>query len=114
MIARGQAASPITGLATTRGHSSLRLPGATVDRSGMRQAILGVTDRVPVAPELGSITAPTLVVVGADDVATPVHKSEAIVAGIAGARLEVVPDCGHSSTIEQPTILSRLLADFIG
>ncbi|EFQ83273.1 hydrolase, alpha/beta domain protein [Aeromicrobium marinum DSM 15272] len=87
---------------------------ATVDRSGMRQAILGVTDRLPVAPELGSITAPTLVVVGADDVATPVHKSEAIVAGIAGARLEVVPDCGHSSTIEQPTILSRLLADFIG
>lgn len=84
-----------------------------VKRSGMKQAIYGVTDRVPILPELGAITAPTLVVVGADDVATPVAKSEVIVGAITGARLEIVPQAGHSSTIEQPEALSDLLEAFI-
>lgn len=85
----------------------------SVRRSGMKQAIYGVTDRQEIAGELSAITAPTLVVVGADDVATPVAKAEAIAAAIAGARLEIVPDAGHSSTIEQPDALSDLLESFI-
>jgi 3-oxoadipate enol-lactonase len=83
------------------------------NRSGMKKAIYGVTDRVPVAAELSQITAPTLVVVGADDVATPVAKSEAIVAAITGSRLEVVPASGHSSTIEQPEALADLIEHFV-
>ena len=85
----------------------------TVDRRGMRAAILGVTDREPVVDELPLITAPTLVVVGADDVATPVAKAEAIAAAIPGARLEVVPDAGHSSTVEQPEAVTRLMESFL-
>lgn len=84
-----------------------------VQRSGMKKAIYGVTDREPILPELGAIAAPTLVVVGADDVATPVDKAETIAAAIAGSRLEIVPDAGHSSTIEQPDALSDLLEAFI-
>ncbi|MCW2849670.1 MAG: alpha/beta hydrolase [Marmoricola sp.] len=84
-----------------------------VRRSGMKQAIYGVTDRKPVLDELGRISAPTLVVVGADDVATPVAKAETITAGITGARLEIVPDAGHSSTIEQPKALSDLIEEFV-
>ena len=72
-----------------------------------------MTDREPVTAELSQITAPTLVVVGADDVATPVAKSEAIVAAIAGSRLEIVPDSGHSSTIEQPKALTDLIEQFV-
>ncbi len=82
-------------------------------RSGMKQAIYGVTDREPIAAELGNVTAPTLVVVGADDVATPVAKAEEINKLIPGSRLEIVPDAGHSSTIEQPEALSDLLEAFI-
>jgi 3-oxoadipate enol-lactonase len=82
-------------------------------RSGMKRAIFGVTDREPIAAELGAITAPTLVVVGADDVATPVAKAEAIAAAIPGARLEIVPQAGHSSTIEQPEALSDLIEAFV-
>ena len=85
----------------------------TVDRRGMKAAILGVTDREPIAPELGAVTAPTLVVVGAEDVATPVHKAEQIVARIRGARLEVVPGAGHSSTVEQPNAVSALLEEHL-
>ncbi|MBC7631553.1 alpha/beta hydrolase [Aeromicrobium sp.] len=84
-----------------------------VKRSGMKKAIYGVTDRLPILPELGAITAPTLVVVGADDVATPVAKAEVIAGAIAGSRLEIVPDSGHSSTIEQPKALSDLIEAFV-
>lgn len=84
------------------------------DRVGMKGAIRGVTDRLPVTDELKAISVPTLVVVGMDDVATPIAKAEALVAGIAGARLEKVPDCGHSSTVEQPLVLADLLEEFIG
>lgn len=86
---------------------------STVDRKGLRAAILGVTDRAAILPELSRITAATLVIVGADDVATPVAKSEAIVAAIPGARLEVVPDAGHSSTIEQPEAVTALMERFL-
>lgn len=85
----------------------------TVDRKGMRAAILGVTDRLPVVDELSNIQAPTLVAVGADDVATPVAKSEAIASGIAGARLEVIADAGHSSTVEQPEAVTALLREHL-
>lgn len=86
---------------------------AEVKRAGMVKAILGVTDRSPILDELGKITTPTLVVVGAEDVATPVAKSETIVGAIAGSRLEIVPEAGHSSTVEQPGALSDLIEAFV-
>jgi pimeloyl-ACP methyl ester carboxylesterase len=84
-----------------------------VKRAGMVTAILGVTDRQPVFDELPRIHTPTLVVVGAEDVATPVDKAETIVEAIAGARLEIVQEAGHSSTVEQPERLSDLLEAFV-
>ncbi len=84
-----------------------------VDRVGMKKAIQGVTDRLPIAGELGAITAPTLIVVGEDDVATPVAKAEMIAAGINRSVLKRVPDCGHSSTLEQPEVLADLLEEFL-
>ncbi|OEU85406.1 alpha/beta hydrolase [Streptomyces abyssalis] len=83
------------------------------DRAGIRKAVLGVANRVPVRDELRNIALPTLVVVGEADVATPPARAERIAAGIDGARLEVVPDAGHTSTLEQPAIVSSLLEDFL-
>lgn len=82
-------------------------------RSGIARAVRGVADRPAVESEIGSITAPTLIVVGADDVATPVPKSRRIAELIAGSRLEVVPDAGHTSTLEQPEAVTRLIREFL-
>jgi 3-oxoadipate enol-lactonase len=82
-------------------------------RTGVTKAIHGVTDREPILPELGRITTPTLVVVGDEDVATPLAKAEVIAEAIAGARLEVVAGSGHSSTIEQPDRLGELIETFV-
>jgi len=86
---------------------------AECDRAGIRSAVLGVATREGVLDEIGKITAPTLVIVGADDIPTPVARGRKIAETIPGARLEIVPDCGHSSTIEQPEALTRLLRDFL-
>jgi 3-oxoadipate enol-lactonase len=82
-------------------------------RSGIRQAVLGVANRLPAESEIGRIGAPTLVIVGNDDAATPPHKSQRIVELVAGARLVTIPDCGHTSTLEQPDVVTELLRDFL-
>ena len=58
---------------------------------------------------LAAITAPTLVVAGADDAATPVDPhARTIAAGIPDARLEIVP-VAHLATIESAAAVNRLL-----
>ncbi|WP_037360919.1 alpha/beta fold hydrolase [Amycolatopsis orientalis] len=84
-----------------------------VDRSGLRQAVLGVSGRAPVTAELEAITAKTLVVVGADDTATPPAEAEDLAAGIPNATLRVLADCGHTSTLEQPAAVTGLLEEFL-
>jgi pimeloyl-ACP methyl ester carboxylesterase len=65
-------------------------------------------------PLLSSIKCPTLMLVGADDVATPPELNKEIAAGISGAKLTVVPDSGHLSTLEQPEAVNAALADWLG
>lgn len=83
------------------------------DRAGMRQAILGVANRAPVYDEIDRIAVPTLVIVGADDVPTPIDRAERIAERVPGARLEIVADAGHSSTVEQPKLVTALIDDFV-
>jgi 3-oxoadipate enol-lactonase len=66
-----------------------------------------VTDR------LHEVKAPTLVIVGDQDVGTPPAMSQAIAAAIPGARLEIVPDASHLSNIEQAEAFNKLLLDFL-
>jgi pimeloyl-ACP methyl ester carboxylesterase len=83
------------------------------DRAGVRKAVLAVANRQPIYDEIDRITVPTLVIVGADDVPTPVEKARRVAARIPNARLEIVPDAGHSSTVEQPDAITKLLVDFL-
>jgi len=73
-------------------------------------AIMGRADS---RPTLAAIRCPTLVVVGDEDVATPPALAAEIAQGIGGARLEVVPQCGHLSTLDQPDRLTELLAQWL-
>lgn len=82
-------------------------------RRGTTGAVRGVTDRLPVADEIGAITAPTLVVVGSADPATPVAKAEAIAEAIPGARLHVLPGVGHVSALEAPAAVNELVLPFL-
>ena len=83
------------------------------DRVGLRKAVLAVANRKPVYDEIDRIAVPTLVIVGADDHPTPPDKARRIAERIPGARLEVIADSGHSSTVEQPQKVSELLREFL-
>jgi pimeloyl-ACP methyl ester carboxylesterase len=75
-----------------------------------QEAILGRPDNRPLLPSIG---VPTLVLVGREDALTPPELSREIAAGIPGARLEVVPDCGHLSTMERPEAVNRALRSWL-
>jgi pimeloyl-ACP methyl ester carboxylesterase len=60
-------------------------------------------------PLLAGIRCPTLVLVGREDAQTPPELSQEMASRIPGAKLEIVPDCGHLSTMEQPVAVNRAL-----
>ena len=83
-------------------------------RRDVWKAVNGVIDRAGIADwELAEIRAPTLVLVGDEDVATPLAKAEAIVSRIAGSKLVVIPRAGHSSTVEEPTEVTKHIEEFL-
>jgi len=61
-------------------------------------------------PVLSRITAPTLVIAGADDPATPPALGQAIAAAIPGARFAVVAGAAHLANVERADEVNRLLA----
>ena len=64
-------------------------------------------------PLLGAIEVPTLVLVGDSDPLTPLAHSREIASAVGGAKLKVVPDCGHLSPIERPGQVSEALGWWI-
>lgn len=60
-------------------------------------------------PDLSAIAVPSLVLCGRQDVMTPLEAHEEMAAGIEGARLAVIEDCGHLSTIERPEAVNAEL-----
>ncbi|SDD94448.1 alpha/beta fold hydrolase [Rhodospira trueperi] len=66
-------------------------------------AIMGRPDR---RAALAGIACPTLVLCGRDDALTPPEMHEEMRDGLPHARLEVIPDCGHLSPLEQPAAVS--------
>jgi pimeloyl-ACP methyl ester carboxylesterase len=62
---------------------------------------------------LARVRVPTLILCGRGDPVTPVADHEAMAACVPSARLAIVEDCGHLSTIEQPDAVNRVLIDWL-
>jgi 3-oxoadipate enol-lactonase len=63
--------------------------------------------------ELAAVTAPTLVVAGADDLALPPDHGRAIADGVPGARFRLLPGAAHLPTAESPAALATLILDHL-
>lgn len=63
------------------------------------QALIGRPDAGPLLP---TITCPTLVLTGREDLWSPPEQHERMAAAIPGAELCIVEHCAHMSTMEQP------------
>ncbi len=68
---------------------------------------------VDMIDDLEKITAPTLVVCGADDILKPVKFSEAIHRSIEKSEFVIIPECAHVAIFEKPQELLTLMRGFI-
>jgi pimeloyl-ACP methyl ester carboxylesterase len=76
-----------------------------------RAQSIALRDRIDSVPTLSNIDCPTLVLCGAEDTLCPVEYHELMAKQIPNARLSVIDQCGHLSTLEQPEIVSQLLVE---
>lgn len=83
------------------------------DRIGATRALAGVVDRGGVSVQLGDIKIPTLILVGDQDVATPLPKAEKMHQGISGSQLVIIPGAGHTSTVEEPAAVTAAIESFL-
>lgn len=90
----------------------LRMAAETGAETFIRQetAILTRPDN---RPGLADIRCPTLVIVGKQDIITPVERAREIAAAVPAARLDIVADCGHLSTLERPEAVTDWLRKWL-
>ncbi len=81
--------------------------------SSISKAVEGVIHRQGIANELHHITLPTLIAVGEEDIATIPKKSEQIHRAIKSSKLILIHRAGHSSCIEQPNFVNKIIYNFI-
>lgn len=74
-------------------------------------AILSRPDR---RTDLRNIACASLVIVGDGDALTPPDCAREIAEAIPGARLEIIPHCGHLTTMERPDAVNQLLDAWLG
>lgn len=61
----------------------------------------------------GRVRAPTLLVWGDEDRMVPLSSGKRLARAIAGARLEIIPACGHMPHVERPQQLLRVVRSFL-
>ena len=88
--------------------SILALDNRAVYRFG--KAIFG---RDSVLEQLRGNSIPTQIIVGEQDVATPIHKSEQLHAVLANSRLATIPNAGHTAPVEQPVAVTAIIKQFL-
>ncbi len=62
---------------------------------------------------IGKLTVPTLIVWGEQDALIPLALGRQLQQLIPGARLEVIPECGHLPALEKPAEFTRCVVSFL-
>lgn len=73
----------------------------------------GMADRPDSVDTLKTISVPTLLVTGDEDVSTGINEAQLMHQHIKGSQLRVIPKAGHYSPWEQPQEAGRVLRQFL-
>jgi len=92
---------------------AIRLMAKNVGKDGFIRQQQAIMSRADSRPLLATIKCPALVLCGRQDQLTPLDRHEEMAAGIEGARLEIIEDCGHVSTMEKPGEVNRALRQWL-
>ena len=87
----------------------VRAPGHGV--IGQIQAMANIHEQVH--EELRDIAVDTLVIVGSQDILTPVADSEEIAHHIDGARLQVISGAAHGAVVTDATVFNKAISSFL-
>jgi pimeloyl-ACP methyl ester carboxylesterase len=87
---------------------------AESDRAALTKTLQGIMFRPDIRGELSDITVPTLIIAGGSDASLPPEQSREMHRLIAGSRLVELPGVGHSSPVESPEQVTRVLTEFLG
>jgi len=60
-----------------------------------------------------NIVCPTLLMVGDQDLVTPISWQRQIAAGIADSRIRIIPNTAHMTMLESPAVFNTVLLDFL-
>jgi pimeloyl-ACP methyl ester carboxylesterase len=93
---------------------ALEMNGDSFARQAENEQALPQRLDPPAFGRLGEIHAPTLVIVGDEDLPDVMRAANAVVAGVAGARKAVMHGAAHLPNMEQPAEFNRLVLDFLG
>jgi pimeloyl-ACP methyl ester carboxylesterase len=87
--------------------------GADVGPEAFIRQMTAVMSRPDSRPTLATIKCPTLVLTGDEDNTIPNSLSVEMTDGIHGAKLVILPNCGHLPQPEQPQATSDALAEWL-
>lgn len=76
-------------------------------------ALRGMATRADRTGDLGRITVPTLVLVGADDAVIPPAEARALASRLPHAQLVEVPEAGHLAPLENPAAANAAILKFL-
>jgi 3-oxoadipate enol-lactonase len=80
---------------------------------GIAGAQMAMADRPDSVPLLAKIACPALVITGELDGPTPPADGQLMAGKIPGARLEIIPQAGHLSNLEQPEAFNQAVLNFL-
>jgi 3-oxoadipate enol-lactonase len=108
----------LLGKTTRARHPDLVRSVQMMAEQGSIDGIVGVLEALMARPDstatLPTISVPTLVIVGDEDVLAPPKEARAMQASIPGSRLEVIAEAGHLSSVERPAAFNAVLSEFLG
>ena len=84
---------------------------AAFDRAELRKRLFAIATRP--ADVLRGLSMPTLFITGGKDRNYPPFLSEALAPMMPNAKVEQVPETGHSVYFQRPEIYNRLVGDFL-
>ena len=83
------------------------------DPAGAAAALRGRALRRDYRESLTQLKVPCLVVLGTDDAYSTVDEAQAMHAAVSGSQLEIFPNVGHMTNLEDEDRFNRHLHDFL-
>jgi 3-oxoadipate enol-lactonase len=84
-----------------------------ISSKSMKNAVEAVLSASSILEQLSSIAVPTIIAGGVEDTALPMSASQDLHDRISNSTLVEIPQCGHSSSIEQPDRVTELLGQLL-